>query len=430
MKIKDLTPNKRNPRKIDDEHLDMLKRSMEKFGDISGIVNNVRTNRLLGGHQRTKIIPKDAEIVIEKRYDPPTSVGTVAEGYVLFKDEKFKYREVDWDEDTEAAANIAANKQGGHWDDVLLKDTLIDLDSKNFDFNLVGFTDIELENYLVPIEKLEPGCEEDETPGVPIESPVKRGDVFELGRHKLICGDATILDDIQKLMGEDRADMVWTDPPYNVAYEGKTKDALKIQNDEMSAENFYQFLYDAYSNMLMLTKAGGAIYVAHADSEGMNFRKAMIDSGWMIKQCLIWVKQSLVMGRQDYHCKHEPILYGWAPGASHNWYADRKQTTVLEFDRPFRNAEHPTMKPIELIEYCLGNSCAPGGLVLDLFGGSGSTLITCEKTGRRAATAELDTRYCAVILDRWEKYSGKEAHLLNPDGTKTLWKEIKAASCQ
>jgi DNA modification methylase len=222
-----------------------------------------------------------------------------------------------------------------------------------------------------------------------------------------------VLDDVQKLMGEEKADMVWTDPPYNVAYEGKTKDALKIQNDEMSAESFYQFIYDAYSNMLMFTKPGGAIYVAHADSEGMNFRKALVDSGWLLKQCLIWVKQALVMGRQDYHWKHEPILYGWAPGASHNWYSDRKQTTVLEFDRPSRNAEHPTMMPIELIEYCLTNSCAAKGLVLDLFGGSGSTLIACEKTGRKAALVELDPRYCDVIVARWEKYTGKKASLLN-----------------
>ena len=277
------------------------------------------------------------------------------------------------------------------------------------------FPELNLDSWELEFFKdntVDPQCDEDEAPEPPAEPVTRRGDIYQLGKHKLICGDSTIVDDVQKLMGEDRADMVWTDPPYNVAYEGKTKDALKIQNDEMSTENFYQFLYDAYSNMLMFTKPGGAIYVAHADSEGMNFRKAMVDSGWMIKQCLIWVKQSLVMGRQDYHWKHEPILYGWAPGASHSWYADRKQTTVLEFNRPSRNAEHPTMKPIELIEYCLTNSCAPRGLVLDLFGGSGSTLIACEKSGRRAALVELDPRYCDVIVARWEKYTGKKAQLL------------------
>lgn len=278
------------------------------------------------------------------------------------------------------------------------------------------FPELNLDSWELEFFKdntVDPQCDEDEAPEPPADPVTRRGDIYQLGRHRLLCGDSTVMSDAQNLMGDARADMVWTDPPYNVAYEGKTKDALKIQNDEMSAENFYQFLYDAYSNMLMFTKPGGAIYVAHADSEGMNFRKAMIDSGWLIKQCLIWVKQALVMGRQDYHWKHEPILYGWAPGASHNWFADRKQTTVLEFNRPSRNAEHPTMKPVELIEYCLTNSCAPKGLVLDLFGGSGSTLIACEKIGRSAALMELDPRYCDVIVARWEKYTGKKASLLN-----------------
>jgi len=280
----------------------------------------------------------------------------------------------------------------------------------DFDIDLLGIKDFVLDL----AEKLEPQCDEDEVPET-VEARTKTGDIYKLGRHRLLCGDATKIDDIQNLMGEDRADMVWTDPPYNIAYEGKTKDALKIQNDEMSADNFYQFLYDAYSNMLMFTKSGGSIYVAHAHTESANFHKAMVDSGWSLKQCLVWVKQTLVMGRQDYHWKHEPILYGWAPGASHNWYADRKQTTVLEFDRPSRNAEHPTMKPIELIVYCLNNSCAPQGLVLDLFGGSGSTLIACEKTERRAALVELDPKYCDVIVARWEKYTGKKAELITSE---------------
>lgn len=317
----------------------------------------------------------------------------------------------DYESEEAEYADAVADNAIGLWAELDLagiNSDLCDL-GPDFDLDMLGIKDFVLDI----AEKLEPGCDEDEAPEPPAEPVTRRGDIYQLGKHKLICGDSTVVDDVQKLMGEDRADMVWTDPPYNVAYEGKTKDALKIQNDEMSAESFYQFLYDAYSNMLMFTKPGGAIYVAHADSEGMNFRKALVDSGWLLKQCLIWVKQALVIGRKDYHWKHEPILYGWAPGASHNWYADRKQTTVLEFNRPSRNAEHPTMKPIELIEYCLTNSCAPRGLVLDLFGGSGSTLIACEKSGRRAALVELDPRYCDVIVKRWENYTGQKANLIN-----------------
>jgi DNA modification methylase len=277
------------------------------------------------------------------------------------------------------------------------------------------FPEIDLDSWELEFFKdntVDPQCDEDEAPEPPAVPKTRRGDIYVLGNHRLICGDSTILTDVEKLTAGLLADMVWTDPPYNVDYEGKTKDALTIQNDKMNPENFYQFLFDAYSNLLMFTKPGGAIYVAHADTEGMNFRKAMVDSGWMIKQCLVWVKQTLVMGRQDYHWKHEPILYGWAPGAAHNWYTDRKQTTVLEFNKPNRNAEHPTMKPVELIEYCIGNSCSPCGLVLDLFGGSGSTLIACEKMGRRAYLCELDPRYCDVIVARWEKYTGQKAELV------------------
>jgi DNA modification methylase len=281
------------------------------------------------------------------------------------------------------------------------------------------FPEIDFESWNIEFFKdpaVDPQCDEDESPEPPVEPKSRPGDVYSLGRHRLVCGDSTILSDVQKLMGTELADMVWTDPPYNVAYEGKTKDALKIKNDSMSGEQFYQFLHDAYSNMLMHTKPGCAIYVAHADTEGMNFRKALTDSGWLLKQCLVWVKNSIVMGRQDYHWRHEPILYGWAPGSAHHWYSDRKQSTVIECKRPSRNAEHPTMKPVELIEYCFANSCPRGGLVLDLFGGSGSTLIAAEKTGRRAFLCELDPRYADVIVARWEKYTGKTA-VLNPDNS-------------
>jgi len=275
---------------------------------------------------------------------------------------------------------------------------------EGFDLELLGIKD-----FRIVEPTIEPQCDEDDAPPVRSETISKPGDIWLLGRHRLLCGDATIADDVAKMMGAERADLVWTDPPYNVAYEGKTAESLTIQNDEMSGTDFYQFLYDAYLTMFMFTKPGGGIYVAHADTEGVNFRKAMVDAGWLFKQCLVWVKQTFVMGRQDYHWKHEPILYGWSPGAAHTWIGDRKQSTVLEFSKPARNGEHPTMKPVELIEYCMSNSVVPGGLVLDLFGGSGSTLIACEKTGRNARLVELDPKYCDVIVARWEKYTGQKA---------------------
>lgn len=275
----------------------------------------------------------------------------------------------------------------------------------DFDFDVLGMKD-----FVLP-EDFTAMTDEDAVP-TGVEPKTKPGDLYQLGRHRLICGDATVLTDIDKLMAGEKADAIWTDPPYNVAYQGKTKDSLTIENDAMNGEDFYTLLHAAFNNMILHTNSGGAIYIAHADTEGMNFRKAMVDAGWLLKQCLIWVKQSMVMGRQDYHWKHEPILYGWAPGASHNWFTDRKQTTVLEFNRPSRNADHPTMKPVELVEYCLGNSCAPQGLVLDCFGGSGTTLIACEKSGRSARLSEIDPKYCDVIVKRWEDYTGKKAELL------------------
>ena len=219
----------------------------------------------------------------------------------------------------------------------------------------------------------------------------------------MLCGDSTQTDTFKILFKEQLADLVITDPPYNVAYEGKTKKKLTIENDSMGDGDFYQFLYDFYTALGSFTKAGGSWYVWHADSEGANFRKAMADAGIMVKQCLIWVKQTMVMGRQDYQWKHEPCLYGWKEGAAHGWYSDRKQTTVLEFDRPSRNAEHPTMKPIPLFAYQIGNSSKQGDIVADGFGGSGTTMVACHQMNRKAYLVEFDPKYCQVIVDRMKK---------------------------
>lgn len=236
-----------------------------------------------------------------------------------------------------------------------------------------------------------------------IETDIVLGDLFEIGPHRLLCGDSTQTDTFERLLGQELADLVVTDPPYNVDYTGKTKDALKIENDKKSDGDFYQFLYDFYTSLGSYTKAGGAWYVWHADSEGANFRKAMADSGIMVKQCLIWKKNSMVMGRQDYHWQHEPCLYGWKEGGAHGWYSDRKQTTILEFNRPQRNSEHPTMKPVELIAYQIGNSSKQGDIVADGFGGSGTTMVACHQMNRRGRLVEFDPKYCQVIIDRMLK---------------------------
>lgn len=241
------------------------------------------------------------------------------------------------------------------------------------------------------------------------ESIVKRGEIWQLGEHRLMCGDSTCGGDVALLMNGEKADMCVTDPPYNVAYEGKTKDKLKIQNDKMQSDNFFYFLKDAFTCLIDNLKEGGVFYVWHASREQINFENALNEVGLEVRQQLIWAKNSLVLGRQDYQWKHEPCFYGWKEGASHKWYSDRNQTTILEFKRPARNDIHPTMKPVELIGYQITNSSKSKDKVLDIFGGSGSTLIACEQLNRKCYMMELDEHYCDVIIDRWQKLTGKTA---------------------
>jgi site-specific DNA-methyltransferase (adenine-specific) len=252
-------------------------------------------------------------------------------------------------------------------------------------------------------EELEAEEDDFDVPEGGIETDIILGDLFEIGEHRLLCGDSTQTDTFEKLMQGELADMVVTDPPYNVAYEGKTKDALTIENDSMGNDDFYKFLYDFYTALTTAVKKGGAIYVWHASSEVINFGKAMVDAGWLLKQQLIWVKNTMVMGRQDYQWKHEPCLYGWLKGDSHKWYSDRKQTTVIEWDKPMRNGEHPTMKPIGLFSYQIENSSKKGDIVIDAFGGSGTTMVACEQLNRKARIIEYDPKYCQVIIDRMKK---------------------------
>lgn len=275
----------------------------------------------------------------------------------------------------------------------------------------------------IPKEKLrELDCEEDDFEVKLPDNPLTvLGDLYEIGQHKLICGDSTQTDTFLKLMEGEMGDLSLTDPPYNVAYEGKTKDALTIENDDMSNDDFYKFLYDFYSAQNSFIKKGGCWYVWHADSEGMNFRKAMLDAGILLKQNLIWVKNTFVMGRQDYQWKHEPCLegvniddyeelreyepclYGWKKGGSHFWKGGRKQSTILDFDKPSRNGEHPTMKPIMLFGKIITNSSKQGEIVCDAFGGSGTTMVACEQLNRKARIVEYDPKYCDVIVKRMIK---------------------------
>ena len=299
-----------------------------------------------------------------------------------------------------------------------------DLSNLKSDFDLSELPEWGLEG-LVEVEQLDPEITEDEVPSnEQVETRVKRGDIWKLGEHRLMCGDSTVITDVEKLMGGEKADLLLTDPPYNVAYEGKTEEKLTIKNDKQDDSQFLQFLNDCFSCAFSVLKEGASFYVWHADSEGLNFRLAIKNAGLTLKQNLIWVKNSMVLGRQDYQWRHEPCLYGWKEGAAHNWYSDRKQTTILEFDRPTKSKEHPTMKPIALFAYQLGNSTKRGGLVLDLFGGSGTSIIASEQTGRKCYTMELDEHYCDVILQRYINFKGSDADVfLLKDGKKIPYSE-------
>ena len=252
---------------------------------------------------------------------------------------------------------------------------------------------------------------EDEVPEPPVDPITKPGDLWILGDHRVLCGDSTKAEDVGRLMDRSRADLMLTDPPYNVDYTGKTKDAMKVDNDSMGDADFRKFLNTCLKAGFDVMKPGASFYIFHADLEGYNFRGAVKDCAQVVRQCLVWVKNTLVMGWQDYHSQHEPCLYGWKEGASHGWYSDRKQTTLLRFDRPSRSEDHPTMKPVALFAYLVGNSTAPQGIAYDPFLGSGTTLIAAEQLGRKCYGMEISPAYCDVIVKRWETLTGKTATL-------------------
>lgn len=384
-----LIPATYNPRKDlkpEDEEYQKIKRSITEFGFVNPLIIN-KDMTVIGGHQRLKVLQ-------ELGY---TSVECVI---------------VDLDKQNEKALNIALNKISGDWDTEKLESLLQELQLEDFDVSLTGFGSDEVDDILSDlVETKEDDFDVDQAVNE-IEEPVtKVGDIWILGKHRLMCGDSTQKEDVMHLMNNLDADMILTDPPYNVDYEGKTQDALKIVNDKMDNNEFYNFLHIAFKNLYDFTKEGGCIYVFHADTEGLNFRNAFINAGFKLAECLIWVKNTFVMGRQDYQWKHEPILYGWKEGAAHYFINDRTQSTILEFDKPTRNAEHPTMKPIDLLVRLIKNSSKENNIILDLFGGSGSTLIAAEQTNRISYLMELDPKYCDVIIKRWEALTGKKAKL-------------------
>lgn len=391
-KVEDLIPYARNARTHSDEQVARIASSIKEFGWTNPIIIDGE-NGIVAGHGRTLAARKlglEEVPCIELK----NLTETQKRAYIL-------------------ADNRLALDAG--WDNEMLALELGDLKDAGVDLELTGFSDEELDELLATPTDSTDGSE-DEAPE-PQEDPVsKRGDVWILGAHRVMCGDSCSADDISKLFGNTgggtpTVSLYLTDPPYNVAYEGGTKDALTIQNDNMEDGQFRQFLVDAFSMADTVMKPGAVFYIWHADSEGFNFRGACRDVGWPVRECLIWAKNMFVMGRQDYQWRHEPCLYGWKEGAAHKWYSDRSQSTVLEFDKPTRNGVHPTMKPVELFRYLIENSSKKGDVVFDSFGGSGTTLIASEETGRVARLMELDPRYVDVIVKRWQEMTGKEATL-------------------
>lgn len=432
MKLENLQAAPYNPRKITARQLEMLQKSIEEFGDLSGFIFNETTGHLVSGHQRCKVLPKASEIIIDNRLSEPTEKGTIANGHVDIGSERFPIRIVQWSEAKEKAANIAANKHGGAFDMAILPELLLELDSLNIDMDLTGFDGDELEKIMAP--DIAPVAGEDEAPSVPNQSKVVLGDIFILGNHRLMCGDSTSIDAVEKLMAGEKADMVFTDPPYGVSYEKKcneianqSKTRLKstIENDDLGVDGLKEVLSAAFSNIDMILADKSCYYVCSPQGGelGLMMMMMMQEANLLCRHMIIWVKNAPVfsMNRLDYDYRHEPILFGWSKNRTHNKIMNGEfKNSVWEVSRE-PNKLHPTMKPVALPENALLNSCPKDGIVIDLFGGSGSTMIAAEKTGKRARLMELDPHYCSVILDRWEKFTGKQAFHENG----TPWQEMK-----
>lgn len=406
VRIDSLTPDPENARKHSTRNLDAIAASLEDFG------------------QRRPIVVTAGGVVIAGN---GTMEAAKQLGWELIAVTRTP---ADWSYEQARAYALADNRTAelADWDAEVLAEQLLELDAAGWSVGRLGFDVGGRDDEDVV---------QDDVPDVPKVAKSKLGELWALGEHFLLVGDSTDLGSVQLLMGGGLADCVFTDPPYNVDYVGKTKDAMVIENDAMGDAEFRVFLGRAYACMFEVTAPGAAVYVCHADTAGVAFRSGMVDAGFLLKQVLVWVKNAFVLGRQDYHWQHEPILYGWKPGAPHRWYADRRRATLLDEetdialmqpadlvllleelraggsvireDRPHRSADHLTMKPVPLVARLVCNSTRMGDVVLDPFGGSGSTLIACEQMGRRCRTIEMDPRYADVIIERWEALTGLKA---------------------
>ena len=379
--LKELKPAAYNPRKKlkkGDKEYEKIKQSLLKFGYVDPIIVNEDLT-VIGGHQRLTVL---------KDLDYETAKCVI----------------VDLPKEDEKALNIALNKITGQWDEALLADLLLDLQESDFNLDLTGFEPPEIDDILSNVHDKELSEDEFDVEEELTKPTLSRhGDIWQLGKHRVICGDSTKAETYKQLLDDRKANLVVTDPPYNVDVE---ETAGKILNDNMSDGDFYQFLLSMFTQVENHMEDDASIYVFHADTEGLNFRKAFKDAGFYLSGCCIWKKNSLVLGRSPYQWQHEPCLYGWKKKGKHQWFSDRKQTTIWEYDRPKSSKDHPTMKPIQLMAYPIQNSSMRGTIVLDPFLGSGSTLIAADQTGRVCYGIELDEKFVDVIVKRYIEVTG------------------------
>ena len=398
--IDKLVPYVNNARTHSAEQILKLRSSLREFGFVNPIIIDREFN-VIAGHGRLMAAKEEG----------------IEEVPCVF---------VDYLTDAQKKAYILADNRmamDAGWDDELLKIEMEELQNLGYDLEFTGFDEKELADLFGVDDKEVKEDEFDLTAALEKASFVERGDVWFVGKHKLMCGDATSSEDVAKLMEDKKANLILTDPPYNVAF--KSSDGLTIQNDSMKNNDFYEFLFSSFKNMAEHLENGGAAYIFHADTEGLNFRKAFIDAGFHLAGCCIWVKDSLVLGRSDYQWQHEPVLYGFMQNGKHPWYSDRKQTTIWNFDKPKKNSNHPTSKPLDLLAYPINNSTQANAIVIDTFGGSGSTLMACEQMNRICYTMELDEKYASVILRRYvEDTNDSENVYVIRDGVKILYKDL------
>ena len=402
LSVDTLRPAAYNPRKklkAGDKEYEKIKNSILEFGYVEPIIVNYDMT-VIGGHQRLTVL-KDL-------------------GYTEVQCVQVHIE----DENKVKALNIALNKITGAWNEQLLADLIVDLQSADFNTDFTGFEAPEIEQLFSKVHNKDIQ-EDDFDVEAELQKPTMSilGDVWLLGRHRLVCGDSTLPETYTKLMEGKKANLVLTDPPYNVNVE---ETAGKIKNDNMSDEDFYKFLFAMFVNVEQNMESDASIYVFHADSKGLTFRQAFHDAGFYLSGCCIWKKNALVLGRSPYQWQHEPCLFGWKVGGKHQWYSDRKQTTIWEYDRPKSSKEHPTMKPVALMAYPIQNSCMSNCIVLDPFLGSGSTLIACEETNRICYGIELDEKFADVIVRRYiEKVGGSDGVFLIRDNVKIPYSEVE-----